>query len=765
MTQRELRSLTTPVQIQPVFQFWSCDGGLLLSQAAYLTENKLHGRGKVCRDGVTMSLTADDPDSNFQSLDANETSAATAKTPPHGKTECCIPTSGKPPVAATSATKRHHQPRWAFPSSKQGMQKAALQRDVTKSTRLQPNVINDPEDYVLAARRLLHRHRVSGKMLPRFSRAKSANYAALLQAVQDADQGQIDVDNMERLVQNVQAYQFPGRRYTAQDVEKITERLSTYDPEKVPESRGFEIKLQLPVVYKKQYTDEDIYGIVKRLSHYDPERCPPESRGQGVVPMVIREPSRQTLGSHVKKCSAGQVQEIVNRLSNQWQLASNGYFERSPALHRLSPSALTRLRLLSVAQNDQMAEHVTHDDDDHCNSSVDSGFGDSHPEHEEHVLDLESEPIFNKTWGLKKEFSPSGGYLQGEASDVRLEIPREALVGSVCVWGAICTDTKAVEEKLDLPEDEFIITPVAEYFAGSEFKSAEPVRIFLPYFLPSSFVKEKARAYRFYRDDAGKLRRERVDVELNDFDDTGAGRLQLAQGKGKTASSLSRLCIQTDRFSGYFCTVCCRTEELPNPVLYMDLWAKPVRKDDGRTQIDVRLDGSMRETVNARGLERVDFKTLDPLPGDVDVREMFLGTRLELADQNRWMHRKRQGGRQVHPSESTLTVKDFFPGCGCQYPKRVDWQLISQDGTSDVDFECFVDVGYVKADSSGNPVCFLPPPKSVTFCVLFQNTQACDNAQHRPPPTERRPPDLRLVPAGNDHTSDNRVRQDTAQEQ
>nr|KAG5701312.1 hypothetical protein BaRGS_020674 [Batillaria attramentaria] len=354
-----------------------------------------------------------------------------------------------------------------------------------------------------------------------------------------------------------------------------------------------------------------------------------------------------------------------------------------------------------------MAEHVTHDDDDHCNSSVDSGFGDSHPEHEEHVLDLESEPIFNKTWGLKKEFSPSGGYLQGEASDVRLEIPREALVGSVCVWGAICTDTKAVEEKLDLPEDEFIITPVAEYFAGSEFKSAEPVRIFLPYFLPSSFVKEKARAYRFYRDDAGKLRRERVDVELNDFDDTGAGRLQLAQGKGKTASSLSRLCIQTDRFSGYFCTVCCRTEELPNPVLYMDLWAKPVRKDDGRTQIDVRLDvwdarmkikdfreGSMRETVNARGLERVDFKTLDPLPGDVDVREMFLGTRLELADQNRWMHRKRQGGRQVHPSES-----------------------------------------------------------------------ACDNAQHRPPPTERRPPDLRLVPAGNDHTSDNRVRQDTAQEQ
>nr|KAG5701313.1 hypothetical protein BaRGS_020675 [Batillaria attramentaria] len=232
--------------------------------AAKVAKETVYGSKPRPVNKVKMNNKGGRPKNHQQS---NSTTSDSAKC--YRKTECCIPTSGKPPVAATSATKRHHQPRWAFPSSKQGMQKAALQRDVTKSTRLQPNVINDPEDYVLAARRLLHRC----------------------------------------------PCQFPGRRYTAQDVEKITERLSTYDPEKVPESRGFEIKLQLPVVYKKQYTDEDIYGIVKRLSHYDPERCPPESRGQGVVPMVIREPSRQTLGSHVKKCSAGQVQEIVNRLS------------------------------------------------------------------------------------------------------------------------------------------------------------------------------------------------------------------------------------------------------------------------------------------------------------------------------------------------------------------------------------------------------------------------------------------------------------------
>lgn len=108
---------------------------------------------------------------------------------------------------------------------------------------------------------------------------------------------------------------FPGRRYTAEDVDKITERLSTYDPEKVPESRGYPIKLEFPVVYRKQYTEEQVYDIVKRLSAYDPKKCPPESRPFGRTPIAIRAPSRQSLGVHLKKCSAHEVQEIVNRLS------------------------------------------------------------------------------------------------------------------------------------------------------------------------------------------------------------------------------------------------------------------------------------------------------------------------------------------------------------------------------------------------------------------------------------------------------------------
>ena len=61
---------------------------------------------------------------------------------------------GSKPDAAWAANERQHQLRWVFPSSRKGMQ-ASLHRDVIK--RLPPNVINDSEDYVYAARRILHR--------------------------------------------------------------------------------------------------------------------------------------------------------------------------------------------------------------------------------------------------------------------------------------------------------------------------------------------------------------------------------------------------------------------------------------------------------------------------------------------------------------------------------------------------------------------------------------------------------------------------------
>lgn len=123
----------------------------------------------------------------------------------------------------------------------------------------------------------------------------------------------------------------------------VTERLATFDPEKVPESRGYIVKLQKPIVYKKKYTEAEIQGIVRRLTEYDPSNCPPESKGVRSNISVVSSVPRQSM-SRIKKCSAHEVQDIVERLykfdSTKWPPESKG----RPVIHsgRPTPRPVTK---------------------------------------------------------------------------------------------------------------------------------------------------------------------------------------------------------------------------------------------------------------------------------------------------------------------------------------------------------------------------------------------------------------------------------------
>lgn len=93
-----------------------------------------------------------------------------------------------------------------------------------------------------------------------------------------------------------------------------TDKMASYDPEKQPDSRGYLVKLNKPIVYKKKYTETEIQNIVKRLTDYDPVTHPAESKG--VVrdqPSVVTQVPRQSM-SKIKKCTSEEVQEIVERL-------------------------------------------------------------------------------------------------------------------------------------------------------------------------------------------------------------------------------------------------------------------------------------------------------------------------------------------------------------------------------------------------------------------------------------------------------------------
>ena len=129
-------------------------------------------------------------------------------------------------------------------------------------------------------------------------------------------------------------------QYTARSV---TERLATFDPEKVPESRGYVVKLQQPIVYKKKYTEDEIQGIVRRLAEYDSSMCPPESKGVRSNVSVVNSVPRQSM-SKIKKCSAQEVQDIVERLykydNSRWPAESKS----RPVIHsgRPTPRPVTK---------------------------------------------------------------------------------------------------------------------------------------------------------------------------------------------------------------------------------------------------------------------------------------------------------------------------------------------------------------------------------------------------------------------------------------
>ncbi|KAJ8321815.1 hypothetical protein KUTeg_000286 [Tegillarca granosa] len=138
-----------------------------------------------------------------------------------------------------------------------GMQ-VNLHKNVTK--RLLPREIREDVQSLESAKKILYRQRMTLLLYP--------NGFILLDGHHEIKQeNDLRLPPVSKSLPNT-----PNTRYTKGDVLKIVERLSTYDPEKVPESRGYHVKLPTPIVYKKKYTEDEIQGIVKRLSEFDMEK-------------------------------------------------------------------------------------------------------------------------------------------------------------------------------------------------------------------------------------------------------------------------------------------------------------------------------------------------------------------------------------------------------------------------------------------------------------------------------------------------------------
>lgn len=194
-----------------------------------------------------------------------------------------------------------------------GMQ-VNLHRNVTK--RLLPREIREDVQSLESAKKILYRQRMYMKLFSGGQKMSSKqdiiSLSQRLYSPRRSPRDKTQNNDLRLPPVSMSLPNTPNTRYTKGDVLKIVERLSTYDPEKVPESRGYHVKLPTPIVYKKKYTEDEIQGIVKRLSEFDMERKPADSKR--LNPTVVSVLPRQSM-IRVKKCTAEQVHEIVDRLS------------------------------------------------------------------------------------------------------------------------------------------------------------------------------------------------------------------------------------------------------------------------------------------------------------------------------------------------------------------------------------------------------------------------------------------------------------------
>lgn len=174
-------------------------------------------------------------------------------------------------------------------------------------------------------------------------------------------------------------------------------------------------------------------------------------------------------------------------------------------------------------------------------------------------------PIVCPRWQGSRVFSSTGGTWQQPGSDVILSVPPDAVERgeSVRVQVGICADVNHIGRVLMLQEGEKIVSPLAEYWSGSDFRFRHSVRITLPHALPKDVDLSRVHVHRVTRDQAGNVVVTRLRNSLENR--TSSPDEHQADLPYFNLSSTGELHVTTDCFSGYVCSYihCGLRQELP----------------------------------------------------------------------------------------------------------------------------------------------------------------------------------------------------------
>ncbi|XP_076452075.1 uncharacterized protein LOC143287722 [Babylonia areolata] len=299
-------------------------------------------------------------------------------------------------------------------------------------------------------------------------------------------------------------------------------------------------------------------------------------------------------------------------------------------------------------------------------------------------------PIVCRQWQACFDFTHEGGSLHTEFSDVLLHVPPGAVQNgpSVDVLAAVCANVNQIRHVLQLPEDEEILSPLAEYCAGHGFRFRQPVFITLPHALPTGYDTTQVNVYRVSLGDQGgvvvtKLRHIDTQPASGDVRDSSPSFCLPAPGQVR---------IVTDCFSGYVCTYSSCGLHQEGPVLHAMVCSSHSKDDDGQqvavyTYIwDERL--SIKDFQKECGIgkkKEILNKAVLPLMEDIDNTKLCLRLQLLGKGAKNWV-RMSSPGAPAHdpfPFQKSVDIRRVL-SCDrskcqarkvCSQPVSIVWAL------------------------------------------------------------------------------------------
>ncbi|KAK7462558.1 hypothetical protein BaRGS_00038387, partial [Batillaria attramentaria] len=343
------------------------------------------------------------------------------------------------------------------------------------------------------------------------------------------------------------------------------------------------------------------------------------------------------------------------------------------------------------------------------------------------------QPIFSSEWQTVDTVTSSGGTVRKQYSDVILTVPSDAVDedSQVDIHTAVCTDVDRVRQVVKLSEDECVSSPVAEYWAGHEFRFKKPVTITLPHFLPPDPDPSLVRVYRVTRRPDGEIVSTRLrpqplsSIDATPVNEHGVGtdhpavsqayqREDAAYRTAKEAEPTlptdaaspamkaddfpehcldqdveweeaatfqlttgGHVIIITNRFSGYVCTYCGRHGP---PVLNVLVCGTHTQESADRQTAEVSVhvwDGRIRiaDFRQDYGIGILNHilgsRTLDVLSDLVDSR-LYMRLVIGRLSMNDWQHSLGDIGLLLSPVQQRHDLRHVLSSCDTRNCKNPD---------------------------------------------------------------------------------------------